>query len=570
MRKHILQIALAGILLSTAALSPAAEPEVVWPQEWTAFGPIPSKTAGTGLYGRPRKADLLPGETLKTIPRELVIGGQKYQGQPVPSGGRRIRIWDGSSTVAATARAPISWRRSPRRPTPRSRSAPGPTGGCSGGWTASRSMTRWATAMPATGPPRSRAGTMCLPSSWPRAGTSWPWPCSAIANSCLPSPARSSCRSSRSRSRRSWRPAGANTGPRTGPSPSDFAAARTDFERAVELAATDAEQAEARLAIAESYLLDVQNLAATDAPAIRQQCSTVLALKGARAEQKAQAALCVGQTWLLENRCDQARAEFTKAGELWPRPGWTETVQLAIANAHAQDKKDAAARTVLTQLLAAPNLDRLLRFKARSLLEALDVAPRIRPDHPRLFFNADTWPAVKARIERDGEGFKRLQQMVQRLAGGARGQRLGIGADDGGAGVSGHRRRGAAGEDPQDAAGHYRPLPVAARLQRACRDPRGLRSRLGLDVERSAAGRARGPGARPAPLCLRPTRPRRAPGRRPRRARSLLLCREHALVCRSGGVAPGLDGDRITCGRSPCSGAATTTTWCRVSAIAWN
>jgi hypothetical protein len=69
--------------VSTAALSPAAESAVAWPQEWTAFGPIPSKTAGTSLYGRPRKADLLPGEALKSIRQELVIGGQKYPGQQV-------------------------------------------------------------------------------------------------------------------------------------------------------------------------------------------------------------------------------------------------------------------------------------------------------------------------------------------------------------------------------------------------------------------------------------------------------------------------------------------------------
>lgn len=81
MKKRFRQIALAGVLLSAAALSLAAESEITWPQEWTIFGSIPSKTAGTGLHGRPRKADLLPGETLKTIPQELVISGQKYQGR---------------------------------------------------------------------------------------------------------------------------------------------------------------------------------------------------------------------------------------------------------------------------------------------------------------------------------------------------------------------------------------------------------------------------------------------------------------------------------------------------------
>ena len=194
-----------------------------------------------------------------------------------------------------------------------------------------------------------------------------------------------------------------------------YADARADFERALELAATDVQRAEARLAIAESYFLDAQNLAPSDATAIRQQYGAVLALGGARPEQKARATLGIGQTWLLENRCDQARAEFTKARGLFSQPVWSETVQLALAQALAQEKHDAAARAILTQVLAVANLDRALKFSARMLSESLDVAPRIRPDHPRLFFNADTWPAVKSRVERDSAGFKRLKQMAKGL-----------------------------------------------------------------------------------------------------------------------------------------------------------
>ena len=68
-----------------------------------------------------------------------------------------------------------------------------------------------------------------------------------------------------------------------------------------------------------------------------------------------EAAWTAGQVWLLEDRCDRAREEFTQAGELWRAPGWAATVQLARAHADAQDKNDAAARDVLTRLLAAPD-----------------------------------------------------------------------------------------------------------------------------------------------------------------------------------------------------------------------
>ena len=53
----------------------------------------------------------------------------------------------------------------------------------------------------------------------------------------------------------------------------------------------------------------------------------------------------------------------------------------------------------------------MFRVAGRSILVALcaaslagaqevpDWVARIRPDHPRLFFNTDTWPEVRARAE---------------------------------------------------------------------------------------------------------------------------------------------------------------------------
>jgi len=414
MKKGTLRIALVGFLLSISGPPAAAESDLEWPQEWTVFGPIPSKTAGTSFYGRPRKEDLLPGEALKSIPQELTIGGQKYRGrsvrldQGVLNLSRELAC--GGDGTGAYLLAPIT--------------ATADTTveiGAGADWW----MHWWVDGQgvydtlgkghagngttPITG--RDHVFTMKLAKGrhvLAVAVFGYRQFLFAVTSPQQLQERPLTFREVMEAGRRRYRPPHWSIA-------ADFAAARADFERAVELAATDVEQAEARLAIAENDLLDAQNLTAADAATIRQQCSTVLALTGARAEQRAQAALRAGQAWLLENRGEQARAEFTKAAELCTRPAWKETVQLAMATAYAQDKEHAAARTILTQLLAAPNLDRLLRFQARSLQEMLDVAPRIRPDHPRLFFNADTWPTVKDRIQRDAEGFRRLQQMVRGL-----------------------------------------------------------------------------------------------------------------------------------------------------------
>jgi len=403
-----------GWVLSMVPTLAAAEPDVVWPEQWTVFGPIPPKTAGTSLYGRPRKEDLLPGDVLKTIPRELVIDGKSYEGHPfrleegILDLARKLNCGgDGTGAyllapVTATADTTVEigagadwWMQwwvdgEPVLDTLGNGHAGNGTTPITGRdhvFTVRLAKGRHVLAVAVFGyrrflfavtSPQQLRKRPCTFQEFMAAG------------------------------RRKYTPPHWSIAV-------DFAAARRDFERAAAMAATDAERAETRLAVAENRFLDAQNLTPTDAPAIRQECAAVLAMTGARSEQKARAALAVGQTWLLENRCDQARAEFVNAAELLSKPGWKETVQLALANAHAQEKDDAAARAILTQLLCDPNQDKLSRFNARSLLEALDVASRIRPDHPRLFFNADTWPDVKARVQRDGDGFKRLQQMARGL-----------------------------------------------------------------------------------------------------------------------------------------------------------
>src|SRR5690606_31790136 len=53
---------------------------------------------------------------------------------------------------------------------------------------------------------------------------------------------------------------------------------------------------------------------------------------------------------------------------------------------------------------------------APSLLRAAGLAAAIRPDHPRLFFNAESWPAVKARaLGRDAALFAAMRARVEEL-----------------------------------------------------------------------------------------------------------------------------------------------------------
>ena len=65
-----------------ALLAASAQAELVWPKEWVAFGPVePDKSMAGG--GPPDRASLVSGEMLRTIPKELVIRGQRFSGQKV-------------------------------------------------------------------------------------------------------------------------------------------------------------------------------------------------------------------------------------------------------------------------------------------------------------------------------------------------------------------------------------------------------------------------------------------------------------------------------------------------------
>lgn len=397
-----------------SSLAVATEPKVAWPQQWTVYGPIPSTTFGTSLYGRPRKEDLLSGEKLKMIPRELVINGKPYQGRALGledgmlNLGRELNCGgDGTGaylmttvTVAADTIVQIGtgadwWMQWWLDGRPifdtlgRGHAGNGttPISGRDHRLTISLSKGEHVLAVAVfgyrrllfavTGPAELREHPLTFGELMAAGRRKYVPPHWSIAV--------------------------------------DYAAARRDFEQAMALALNDGEQAAARLAIAESVWMDGQNVSAADAAKIRAECERVLRLGRATAEQKARATFGIGQAWLVESRPDRAREEFAKAGELTPKAGWKESVQLAIANAYAAERDKVSASAVLKQLLDAISTEKLLIFEARSLRAALEVAGRVRTDHPRLFFNADTWPGVKRRLEADVANFGKLQRFAQGL-----------------------------------------------------------------------------------------------------------------------------------------------------------
>jgi len=78
--------------------------------------------------------------------------------------------------------------------------------------------------------------------------------------------------------------------------------------------------------------------------------------------------------------------------------------QLTLARSYLQERKYAEARRELEQARGMEDLDRQRRWEAGALIEGIDLLPRLRPEHPRVFFNAQTWPAVRERAltaERD-------------------------------------------------------------------------------------------------------------------------------------------------------------------------
>ncbi|MBI3946328.1 MAG: heparinase II/III family protein [Armatimonadetes bacterium] len=403
----------AGCFAGAAAGEGAAPPEATWPTEWMAFGSYTIERMGA--YGEPMVADLLPGEALRAIPAELAIGDRRFEAQKLRPeegrldlarllppgrgmGGRTAYLMapvtaaaDTTLQIGAGAQWWMQWWVD-------GRPLFGTLGRCGNGsfpvtardhvFRVTLTKGEHVLAVAVVG---NNNGAFELAITPPRELAAHPLSFRAAMDA-----------GNRHHSRPHWSV------------PMDFAGARSRFQEALEAAATDEERAEALLAMAEDGLRDVRALSAARA-AIRGEFAAAAALTGARADQKARAALGIGETWLLENDCAQAREAFARAQRLSERPRWAPVVQLAVARSYLQERNNAAARRELTQLIARADLEPSLQFDARLHLEALEVSSRVRPDHPRLFFNADTWPGVEARVKADKEAFQRLEEEARAL-----------------------------------------------------------------------------------------------------------------------------------------------------------
>ncbi|MBI3947842.1 MAG: heparinase II/III family protein [Armatimonadetes bacterium] len=198
-----------------------------------------------------------------------------------------------------------------------------------------------------------------------------------------------------------------------------FPEARDAYRRALALAQTDPERAAAYLAIAECQLYDWDE---RDFAAVRRECAGVLDLPGASPEQRARATLGIGETYLREKEYRRARSEFARAKETCPEPDLMVKVQFAVARSYLQERNYTAARQEFSRLRDAKGMDPRRKLEAEAYLNAIVFQPRVRQDHPRLFFNRETWPAVKARalgVER--EYFARMQAEVAAIRPGSPG-----------------------------------------------------------------------------------------------------------------------------------------------------
>jgi len=188
-----------------------------------------------------------------------------------------------------------------------------------------------------------------------------------------------------------------------------FDLARDYFRRALELAKSDREKAEAILAAGEMQLYDGNE---TGWPYVRKGFESLFELPSLKAEEKARAYMGIGETFLREKNCISARGYFQKAGEA----GLAGPARLATAVSFIMENNYPAARLELEGLLEEKEIDATVSFPAKSYIYAIDLLPRINMGRPRLFFNAETWPAVKKRaLEDEKDYFIRIKKQVEQL-----------------------------------------------------------------------------------------------------------------------------------------------------------
>ncbi|NUQ62146.1 MAG: HEAT repeat domain-containing protein [Pirellulales bacterium] len=133
-------------------------------------------------------------------------------------------------------------------------------------------------------------------------------------------------------------------------------------------------------------------------------------------QQQAEARLAMAETCLAEKDYAAAREACAQVQTASCDARWIAQAQMVLARSYLQQRNYPIARQELRKLLAMEGLERQLRWEAEALLDATALVVRVRTDHPRLFFNAETWPAIKARaltVER--VSFDRMKAQVDRI-----------------------------------------------------------------------------------------------------------------------------------------------------------
>ena len=194
----------------------------------------------------------------------------------------------------------------------------------------------------------------------------------------------------------------------------DFAGARADYGEALRAAQSAGQRTAAHLGLADTRLHDPGD---TDYPAIREEFGKVLALGETSdwprsPDDLAEARLGIVETHLQEQNYELARQALADARERASQPPFAGDIALVAAKLHIQNRDLEAARAELRSVLGMAGLrdEEATKRHARRTLVALDVASALRPDHPRLFFNADSWPEIRDRaLGRERAAFEEMR-----------------------------------------------------------------------------------------------------------------------------------------------------------------
>lgn len=144
--------------------------------------------------------------------------------------------------------------------------------------------------------------------------------------------------------------------------------------------------------------------------------SEVLQAQTLTPQQRAEGCLEKAEAYLAEKNYQAAREACAQARAATSDAGWIAQARMVLARSYLQQRNYPAARQEFAPLLEMDGLERQLKWEAEALLGAIHLLPRIRTDHPRLFFNAETWPAVKARaLTVEQAHFNQMKARVDRI-----------------------------------------------------------------------------------------------------------------------------------------------------------